>query len=60
MLARYLGNTNTKEVHDSWNEQRNCRIPEIELEHRTRFESLEEAHAARYADCPWCIKLKPE
>lgn len=58
-VPRYLGNSNTREVHDSWNEQTDCLLAGIEIEHRTYFDSLEEAHQDRYTDCQWCIVTKP-
>ena len=55
---RFLGNTNTTEVHDLWNEQRQCQIDEIlSAGHAVGFipDSLEEAHRNGYDNCAYCI-----
>lgn len=39
-LKRYLGNTNTVEVHDTDNEQTNCQLDEIKPEHRRWYDTL--------------------
>lgn len=53
---RYLGNSNTKEVHDLENEQTNCQIGEIKPEHRVWFETLEDAEEAGYDPCSYCLE----
>lgn len=55
-MARYLANSNTKEVHDLSNEQMSCQISAIEIEHRIEFESLKAARNAGYTYCEWCIE----
>lgn len=54
---RYLGNRNTKEVHDLNNEQKMCQISKIKAGHIVRFnpDSLTEAHSKGYDNCHWCI-----
>lgn len=53
---QYLGNTNTTEVHDLDNEQRNCQIDEIiAAGHDRPFKTLAEAHAAGYDNGHYCI-----
>ncbi|MEX0755739.1 MAG: hypothetical protein WD556_11585 [Actinomycetota bacterium] len=53
---RYLGNTNTLEVHDTDNEKANCQLEEIEREHRKWYDTLAEAKDDRnYDNCHWCI-----
>lgn len=52
---RWLGNKNTKEVHDLWNQHPNCQISEIRVEHRVYFSTHAEAKAAGYDNCHWCI-----
>ena len=42
---RYLGNTNTTEVHDTANEQTNCELDQILLRHRRWYDTLTEAKA---------------
>lgn len=53
---RYLGNTNTMEVHDLDNETSQCQIEEIiEAGHAVPFKTLEAAKAADYDNCDWCL-----
>lgn len=55
-LKRYLGNTNTVEVHDTRNEQTSCQLAEIKPEHRRWYDTLAEAKADRaYDNCYWCL-----
>jgi hypothetical protein len=55
-LKRYLGNTNTLEVHDTDNENTNCQLDEIEAEHRRWYDTLTEAKQdLAYDNCHWCI-----
>lgn len=55
-LKRYLGNTNTLEVHDTNNENTNCQLSEIKVEHRKWYDTLTEAKQDRsYDNCAWCI-----
>ncbi|MHC4473161.1 MAG: hypothetical protein ACYTDY_04450 [Planctomycetota bacterium] len=52
---RYVGNKNEKEVHDLDNEQTNCQIDEIKVDHVEMFDSLDTAYAASYDNCHWCL-----
>lgn len=53
---RYLGNTNTTEVHDLDNEKTSCQIDEIiDAGHDRPFNTLDEAHNSGYDNCYWCI-----
>lgn len=58
---RYLGNKNTKEVHDLDNEDTSpsgCQINEIfQAGHAVRFtpDTLEEAHRLGYDNCGKCL-----
>ena len=55
-LKRYLGNTNSLEVHDTTNEQTNCQLDEVKSEHRRWYDTLEEAKRdLAYDNCAWCI-----
>lgn len=55
-LKRYLGNTNTLEVHETANEQTGCQLDEIKPEHRKWYDSLEEAKRDRnYDNCAHCL-----
>ena len=59
---RYLGNDNSRHVHDLWNEHSNCEIDEIfRSVHAITFEpdSLGQAHALGYNNCYWCIGGSP-
>ncbi len=53
---RYLGNTNTTEVHDLDSETTNCQIDEImRAGHEKPFETLQAAHSAGYDNCAYCV-----
>ena len=56
---RYLGNTNSKEVHDLDNEDTSasgCQIDEIiRAGHDTPFNSLATAHGQGYDNCAKCL-----
>ncbi len=54
-MAGYLGNTNTKEVHDLGNQQFNCHINQIKPEHQRLFASPAAAHGAGFDNCHWCL-----
>jgi hypothetical protein len=55
-VKRYLGNTNTLEVHDTQNEKANCQLDEIKAEHRKWYDTLAQAKADRaYDNCANCI-----
>ncbi|CAE6488997.1 hypothetical protein [Candidatus Nitrosotenuis uzonensis] len=53
---RYLGNTNTKEVHDLDNEQPQCQISKIIVAgHDVYFDAHAQAKAAGYDNGHWCL-----
>lgn len=55
-VKRYLGNTNTLQVHDTQNENTNCQLDEILIEHQKWYHTLSEAKREyRYGNCDWCI-----
>ena len=54
-VARYLGNMNTKEVHNLDNEKSGCEIAKIKPEHKRSFDSLPAAKNAGYDNCAHCI-----
>lgn len=55
-LKRYLGNTNTLEVHNTQNERAACQLDEIKSEHRRWYDTLTEAKADKpYDNCYWCL-----
>jgi len=52
---QYLGNSNTKEVHDLDNEKTSCQIDEIiKAGHDVPFYILYLAHEAGYENCTYC------
>lgn len=55
-VKRYLGNTNTLEVHDTQNERASCQLDEIKVEHRRWYDTLSEAKSDKpYDNCYWCL-----
>ncbi|OMH28072.1 hypothetical protein [Motiliproteus sp. MSK22-1] len=53
---RYLGNTNTTEVHDLDNEQASCQINKIIMAGNDKpFTTTNEAKRLGYDNCHWCI-----
>ena len=54
-MASYLGNSNTKEVHNLDQEKPGCKISQIKPEHRVTFTSLSEARGKGYDNCSHCI-----
>ncbi|MCG2695137.1 hypothetical protein L6261_03605 [Candidatus Parcubacteria bacterium] len=57
MSKRYLGNTNTTEVHDLSNEKVGCQIDEILERHKVTFspDTLLTAHSEGFDNCHWCL-----
>ena len=59
MPPRYLGNNNTKEIHELEKQTTNCQIDEILGEHKVWFNTLEEVKAAirneGYNGCAYCM-----
>jgi hypothetical protein len=56
-MAGYLGNSNTKVVHDLSHQTKNRQIGEIEAAgHARMFPPLEMAYAYGYDNCQFCIK----
>ena len=56
-MPRFLGNSNTKEVHDLTRTETNCQIPEILPEHKVWFtpDTLQQAHREGYDNCAYCL-----
>ncbi|MCX6168674.1 MAG: hypothetical protein NTX65_05020 [Ignavibacteriales bacterium] len=53
---KYLGNKNTKEVHDLDNEKKVCQIDEIiNAANDVPFTSLLEAYIQKFDNCAYCI-----
>lgn len=38
-MSRYLGNKNTMEVHDTYNEKEGCQLDEIKPDHKEGFDN---------------------
>lgn len=59
ILARYLANSNTKEIHDTINAVDSCNIEKIDKEHRINLDSLSQVmelmHEAGYNGCSKCL-----
>ena len=53
--VHYLGNNNTKEVHDLYNQKTACQIPEIVAPVGFVPDTLDEAHRCGYDNCAHCI-----
>ena len=43
---RFLRNTNTNEIHDTWNEQKGCQLDKILGKHAKWYDTKEEAKAS--------------
>ncbi len=65
MTARYLANTNTKEIHDleaniTPSMRRLCKLDEIKKEHKrpifTEGGVQIKIKLAEYTGCKWCLK----
>ena len=55
-LKQYLGNTNTLEVHDTYNERVSCHLDAIKTDHRRWYDTLAEAKRDySYDNCHWCL-----
>lgn len=53
--TRFLGNSNSREVHDLQNTKKNCRIDQIAADYRVFFDTENEAVKARYDYCAYCF-----
>lgn len=53
--TRYLGSSNSKELHDLKNQQPACQIDEIKPDHRVNFKTQKEALALDYGYCAYCF-----
>jgi hypothetical protein len=57
-MSRYLANRNTREIHDLTKKQKNCKIEEMNPEHKIPLESIEQVKEyvkAGYNGCAWCL-----
>ena len=53
--TRYLGNSNSRELHDLNNQKPACQIDEIRVDHRINFKTQKEALALDYDYCAYCF-----
>lgn len=53
--TRYLGNSNSRELHDLTNQKPACQIDEIKPDHRVNFKTQKEALALDYDYCAYCF-----
>jgi hypothetical protein len=53
--ARFLGNSNTLELHDLHNKTINCQIDKIKPRHRVIFANENDAILQNYGNCAYCI-----
>jgi hypothetical protein len=53
--TRYLGNSNSRELHDLNNQKPACQIDEIRVDHRINFKTQKEAVAMGYDYCAYCF-----
>ena len=54
-VTRYLGNSNSRELHDLENETGACQINQIRFDHRIYFGSTEQATGSDYDYCAFCF-----
>lgn len=54
-VTQYLGNSNSREVHNLENQQGSCQIAEISFDRVIYFASLEQAQALGYDACAFCF-----
>lgn len=56
-MVQYLGNKNTTEVHNLYNQQTNCQINEIKPEHKKYFnpDTLAQAKSEGFDNCDYCL-----
>jgi len=54
-LKRYLGNSNTMEVHDTQNQKVGCKLDQINAQHQRWFDTHAEAQRAGFDNCAWCL-----
>lgn len=54
-VTRYLGNSNSQELHDLENETGACQIDEIRFDRRIYFTSTDQALSLDYDRCAYCF-----
>jgi hypothetical protein len=53
--TRYLGNSETEELHDVENKKKSCQLDEIRVDRRHYFNSIDEALSLGYDYCAFCF-----
>jgi len=56
--TQFLGNSNTREVHDLSNEKVRCQLSKMKPDHRVYFSSVKQAQQADYDYCAYCFSRK--
>lgn len=58
--TRYVGNENTKEIHDTWHVIKACNYESISQDHKVYLETLKDVESAikkdGYNGCHWCMQ----
>ena len=57
-MARFLGNKNSRECHDTNNEQTNCQLREIVSPTTFSPDTFAQAKSEGYDGCKWCLPGK--
>ena len=55
VVTRYLGNSNSQELHDLESETGACQLNEIRFDRRIYFASVEQATSLGYDPCAYCF-----
>jgi len=53
--TQFLGNSNTRELHDLSNEKPRCYLAKMKPDHRVYFSSVKQAQQADYDFCAYCF-----
>ena len=56
--TQFLGNSNTRELHDLSNEKPRCYLAKMKPDHRVYFPSVKQAQQADYDFCAYCFNRK--
>jgi len=56
--TQFLGNSNTREVHDLSNEKARCQLAKMKPDHRVYFSTVKQAQQADYDYCAYCFSRK--
>jgi len=56
--TQFLGNSNSRELHDLSNEKPRCYLAKMKPDHRVYFSSVKQAQQADYDFCAYCFSRK--